>query len=341
MQNNLSETEKEMLESASVFRRFDFSVTKGIAQKIGNKRIIFTGMGSSLIFPAKQAKNRSLQYNLSNRIEVFFASDLFQYKDFSNTVLFLCSNSGKTKEVILLLEHAKRHGATCIAITTIVDSFLAKRCDEKIILSCGFEKGVAATKSIIEQALIYDSIIFHLAAIQGKDIDFFKLKNALVKTAMQMMQNMDLSISKSIIKQFAKTDHYFFVGLETGVAEEITLKSYEIARKLAIFYPDTHIVHGVEEAINGNIAVIFEPNSFKEYLSDFEKFSQKTGCQLFGIDQNSLIDGLNIQVNPMFRNYCLLAGGWALLRNVAHYQNIDIDHPIKASKVGNPYIVSK
>ena len=79
---NLSHTEQEMLETEKVCLNFDFSITADIAKKIGESRIIFTGMGSSLIFPGKHAKNRALKFNISNKVESYFASDLFQYEDF-------------------------------------------------------------------------------------------------------------------------------------------------------------------------------------------------------------------------------------------------------------------
>ncbi len=127
---NLSFTEQEMLESKQIMLNFDFNITQSIAQKIGNSRIIFTGMGSSLIFPGKQAKNRALKFDLANKVGAYFASDLFQYTNFSDTYIFLCSNSGKTKEVILLLDYVKNKGAKCVAVTAVADSILAQRADE-------------------------------------------------------------------------------------------------------------------------------------------------------------------------------------------------------------------
>lgn len=331
----LSETEKEMLQSEAVCKNFDFNLTKKLAEKIGTKRIIFTGMGSSLIFPAKQAKNHALKFNLINKVEAYFASDLFQYHDFSNTFIFLCSNSGKTKEVILLLEHLKKNGGTSIAITTVKDSLLAQRCEESIILSSGFEKGVAATKSVIEQGLVYDSLIFNLAQQQGHQVNFEALKKDLIETGRKITANINLKLAEATVIKLASFKHYFFVGLDNGVAEEIALKSYEITRKIGLFYPDTHLVHGVEEAITGDAAIIFDPLAFQPYLSDFEKMSKKTNCLLLGV--GSLIPGLNLQLNENFKNYCFLSGGWALLRNIANHLDLDIDHPEKASKVGNPF----
>ena len=76
------------------------------------------------------------------------------------------------------------------------------------------------------------------------------------------------------------------VCLDDTVADELILKSYEITHKMVLFYPDTRIVHGMEEAIDGNCSIIFQPSVFESYLTDFEKFSAKTNCQLVGMDVN-------------------------------------------------------
>lgn len=332
----LSNTEQEMLDTQQVCLNFDFGITKDLAEKIGSSRILFTGMGSSLIFPGKQAKSRALKLNLSNKVDAYFASDLFQYDDFSDTYVFLCSNSGRTKEVILLLEHISSRGAKCVAITAAADSILSQRSDDKIVLSCGFENGIAATKSVVEQGLVYDSLIYNLANNQGKNIDFGSLREQLTKTAQAIKNNINLKLDDEVLNILANSSQYFIVGLDNGMAEEITLKSYEIARKMALFYPDTHIVHGVEEAIEGNCAIVFQSSAFESYHSDFEKFSEKTGCKLIYIDPK-VNKGIQAEVVEAFSNYCYLAAGWGLLRSVGNKLNLDIDHPEKASKVGNPF----
>lgn len=50
-----------------------------------------------------------------------------------------------------------------------------------------------------------------------------------------------------------------------------------------------------------------------------------------------MAEEITLKSNDTFRNYCLLAGGWALLRNIGVEMGIDIDHPVKVSKVGNPF----
>lgn len=333
----LSHTEQEMLDSKEICANFNFDITKQLAKEIGTKRIIFSGMGSSLIFPGKQAKHRALSYNLQNRVEVYFSSDLLQYTDFTDTYLFLCSNSGNTKEVMLLLEHARERGATCIGVTAVTDSPLAKQCNEVVLLSGGLERGVAATKSVIEQALICDSLIFHLAKEQGHQIDFSALQKNLKDAGDKMLSNINLVIEEQLLESLAHSPQYFFVGLDTGAAEEIALKAQETVRKLSMFYPDTEILHGPAEAIQHGYLIFFEPSYFKNYLKNFQVFAQTTSTKILEIGPNIFTSGLHISINETFKNYCLLAGGWGLLKNIVKFLNIDMDHPQKITKVGMPY----
>ena len=331
------ETEKEMLESADVIRSFDFDITRNLAKEIGTKRVIFTGMGSSVLFPARQAKSRAFELNISNRVEVFFASDLLSYNDFSGTYVFLCSNLGMTKETILLLEHIKKRKAKYAAVTAVPDSILAKKCKDRIIMQCGFEKGVAATKSVIEQGLILDSLVLNLAKNQGKKINFGKIKRYASGASKSILWNINANVPNNMVNDLANASSIYFIGRKTGVADEIALKSHEIARKNAFFYPDTHIVHGIEESIESNPIVLFEPSKFKNFIVDFTNFSKRIDSKLYGVDSKRLIEGIKIKSTPYFENYCLLAAGWGLLRGIAKKLRINIDKPKKALKVGNPY----
>ncbi len=331
------ETEKEMLESGEVIKKFDLEWTKGIAKDVGSRKLIFTGMGSSVLFPAKQAKSRAFELNIKNSVEVYFASDLLSYNDFSDSYVVLCSNSGMTKETILLQEHIKKRGAKYLAVTAVSDSILAKRCKDKIIMSCGFEKGVAATKSVIEQGLIFDSLIFNLAKNQGKKIDTENIGRFLADSSRALIKNININVPRDMLDAVAEASSLYIVGRTTGVGDEIALKTHEITRKTAFFYPDTHIVHGIEESIESNPIIFFEASKFKKFIGDFRKFSKRTNCKLFGIDSKKVIEGIKIKSTPFFENYCLLSGGWGLLRMAAKKKGLNMDKPKKIFKVGNPY----
>ncbi len=332
------QTEKEMIESVDVIKNFNLELTKGLAKKIKKReRIIFTGMGSSVLFPANNAKSRAFELNIKNRVEVYFASDLLNINDFSDSYVFLCSNSGMTKETILLQDYLKKKKVKYIAVTAVPDSILAKRCKDKIIMQCGFEKGVAATKSVIEQGLILDSLILNIARNQGIRIDFKKIERFLLDASKNILRNINVNVPSRMLNSLADASMFYFVGRTTGVAQEITLKAHEITRKSAFFFPDTHIAHGIEESIESNPLILFEPSKFKKFIDDFKRFSERTNCKLFGIDKYKIIDGTKIKSTPYFENYCLLAGGWGLLLKTAKKMGLDIDKPKKIAKVGNPY----
>lgn len=333
------QTEKEMLEGADVFRGFDFEETKSLAEQIGQKRIIFAGMGSSILFPGKQARSRASELNLPNRVEAYFASELLQYKDFKDTHLFLLSNSGMTKETIMLLAHLRKKGARFTGITAVSDSILAKKCKSRIIMGCGFESGVAATKSVMEQALILDSIILHLARKQNRRMKFGGPGRSLRDASNKIAHNIGLKLPKNALKSMVQADSIYFIGRDTGVLDEISLKAHEIARKNAFFYPDTDIVHGIEESITPGPLIIFEPSKFRKFLSDFKRFSKSADCSLFGVDSHKSpgINALRIKSNDIFHNYCLLAAGWGILRNISNRLHINMDRPKRAVKIGNPY----
>lgn len=206
------ETEKEMIESADVLSKFDFNLTKRLAKEIGSKRIIFTGMGSSVLFPANNAKSRAFELNIKNRVEAYLASELLSCKDFSDSHVFLCSNSGMTKETILLQEHIKKRGAEYTAVTAVPDSILARRCKNKIILQCGFEKAVAATKSVIEQGLVLDSLILNLAKIQGKKINLKKISSRLADASRSVLKNITIKVPENMLNILAKSSSLYFAG---------------------------------------------------------------------------------------------------------------------------------
>ena len=333
------QTEKEMLESAEVFKAFELGETKSLAEKIGEKRIIFAGMGSSILFPGKNAKSRAFELSIKNKVDAFFASELLEYKKFPDTFFILLSNSGMTKETILLLKHLKKTKTKFAAVTAVADSVLAKKSKNKVILGCGFESGVAATKSIMEQALILDSLMFNIAKNQGGKVSFSKVRKSLADASRKILFNINLQLPEFMLEALSKADSLYFAGTNKGFADEIVLKTHEIAGKRAYFYPATHIVHGIEESIKANPIILFEPSKFKPFIQDFKKFSGRTGCSLLGIDakDNSSIDTIKIKSNEFFNNYCLLAGSWGILRNIANELKINMDRPKKAVKVGNPY----
>ena len=116
---------REMLDVPAIIAGFDFSITKAeaaVIKRVG--RLFLTGEGSSRIFPAK-----SFIAELRRNGSVIDAAtegslQAIEYK-LGNSVVFGASNSGQTKELVILFvklveqNHPHFYGITANANTKI------------------------------------------------------------------------------------------------------------------------------------------------------------------------------------------------------------------------------
>lgn len=71
--------------------------------------------------------------------------------DFTGYVVVAASQSGRTPEIVDVLERARRHGGRTIAVTNEADSPLATAADAVVHLDAGVERAVPATKTVTAQ----------------------------------------------------------------------------------------------------------------------------------------------------------------------------------------------
>ncbi|TFG58259.1 MAG: SIS domain-containing protein, partial [Spirochaetales bacterium] len=167
---------REMMETPGTIRSFRLQETGETAEKIKKSgKLFLTGEGSSRIFPAKNAMrwNLSRGFGLSISSEGSRQASEYNLDDY---IVFGASNSGRTKEVIALFEHLRRKGhGNLFGLTANRGTVLESLCTRTFVLSCGKEEAVAATKSVVEQALFYQSLLFSLA---GVNLDVGSLADA-------------------------------------------------------------------------------------------------------------------------------------------------------------------
>src|SRR5688572_6890493 len=151
---------RDMLATPDVIAKFDANQVADTAQRIASVgRLFFTGEGSSRIFPAKHAIMQARRKNLPLTLHTEAGRQAQEY-DLSNWAVFAASNSGKTSEVIKLFQtlaqngHSHRYG-----LTASNGSKLGELSNKCYVLRCGPEGAVAATKSVIEQALFYHALL--------------------------------------------------------------------------------------------------------------------------------------------------------------------------------------
>ncbi|MDZ7372235.1 MAG: sugar isomerase, partial [candidate division KSB1 bacterium] len=233
---------QEMSDVVEVVRKFDPQRTQKVAEKTGRVgRLLLTGEGSSRIFPAKNAVRKSLRWGLNTAVFTEGSRQAAEY-DLQNFAVFCASNSGRTKEVVLLAQKlAQKGNPHRFGLTANSGTPLEKACMETFVLTCGWEQATAATKSVIEQALFYESILRHIG--KRTNVDYGSLA-AAIETALTM------PVPAEIVAKAAQAPTIYFSGYNDGVAEELTLKTNEITRKKSDFLEGTYAVHGIEEVMD-------------------------------------------------------------------------------------------
>jgi glucosamine--fructose-6-phosphate aminotransferase (isomerizing) len=324
---------KDMLGTVETVRNFDPSRTEAVAKAVGAAgKVMLTGEGSSRIFPAKNCMRKALRWGLDLHIATDGSRQAAEY-DLSKFAVFLSSNSGKTKEVILLAtklaesRHPHRYG-----ITANNDTPLQKQCVSTFVLTCGWELAVAATKSVVEQALTYESIIRHIGKKAFTKSQLTELSGAIEKA-------LTLPIDKKITDTIAAAPTIYVAGYNDGVAEEITLKTNEITRKKSDFLEGTYAVHGIEEVMDKNdVVIVIDPidaeiDKFKEVLV------KGVGLTVLAIaDRPTPFPTIQVPAMGEMNPYVYLCAGWNLLVETGVALGIDLDKPVRARKIGNEFM---
>ena len=324
---------REMMQTTEVVGKFNPLQTKTVAEKIKSiGRLLLTGEGSSRIFPAKNAIRKSLTLGLDLHIVTDGSRQSAQY-DLSNFSVFCASNSGRTKEIILLAKKLAETGnENRFGLTANKDTLLEKECKDTFILTCGKEDAVAATKSVVEQALFYESILWNIKGVDNS--------KECPKLAKDIEQALTLPISQDIVKTATKASTIYFAGYNDGVAEELTLKTNEITRRKSDYLEGTYAVHGIEEVMDPN-DIVFVVDPIEEEIEKFQEVLVKgVGLKVVAIaDRDTSFPTIRVPASGEMNPYVYLCAGWNLLVEIGLELNINLDKPQRARKVGNELVV--
>ncbi len=323
---------REMMETPGIIRNFKLENADRVVGAIKKeRRLFFTGEGSSRIFPAKNAMTQARRQGLMFNLATEGARQAMEYK-LSKFVVFAASNSGKTKEVVGLFDMLKKEGhANLYGLTANRNTMLESLSAQTFVLSCGSEDAVAATKSVTEQALFYQAL---LAKVKNKSLD--KKLGALADAYERALT---MSIDPAITEAIANAGTIYFAGRNDGVAEELTLKTNEITRKKSDYLEGTYAVHGIEEVMNPDDVVIF----IDPWEAEWEKIKQTlvdgVKMKVFAVaPKETIFPTIRVKDMKELASYVYLAAGWNILVEVGLKLNINLDKPTRARKVGNEFV---
>jgi glucosamine--fructose-6-phosphate aminotransferase (isomerizing) len=324
---------REMLETPRIIGEHDFQAvaeTAAAIQKAG--KLFLTGEGSSRIFPAKNLICEVLRQGIPLAVATEGARQAHEY-NLHDFAVFGASNSGKTKELISLFTqlskqgHDKRFGLTANSPCMLED--VSNRC---YTLCCGKEDAVAATKSVVEQALFYRSL---LAPWE----DLSALKANQKAAADKSKEVLEAELDSALVDKIAKAPVIYFAGRNNGVAEELTLKTNEITHKKSDYLEGTYAVHGIEEIMRRDeVVLVIDP-----FPAEIEKFKTTlvdgVGMTVIAIaHEETSLPTIRIPRVAGYETMLQLQAGWNVLVQVGVALGINLDKAERARKIGNEFV---
>jgi glucosamine--fructose-6-phosphate aminotransferase (isomerizing) len=220
-------------------------------------------------------------------VEVDYGSE-FRYRQpvlDEHTLFVGISQSGETADTIAAAREAKRHGATTMTISNVMDSTLARESDGVFYTHAGPEIGVAASKTFTTQLVSLYLLGLALGRQQGTLTE--ARGKQLAQDLLQMPRLMEgvLEHEEAIAemaRQFATKRDFLFLGrgLSFPIALEGALKLKELSYIHAEGYAGGEMKHGPIALIDQQMpVVILAPRSrvHDKIVSNLEEIKARDG----------------------------------------------------------------
>lgn len=324
---------REMLETPGLIGTLDFrAATDAAAVILATGKLFLTGEGSSRIFPAKNLIAEILRLGVPVAAATDGARQAHEY-DLSRFAVFGASNSGKTKELISLFTQLEQQGhAHRFGLSAHSPSMLETVTTQCYTLRCGNEDAVAATKSVVEQALFYRSLLEpwekHSPMAANRQEAAEKAKEVL-----------ETELDSVLVEKMARAPVIYFAGRNNGVAEELTLKTNEITHKKSDYLEGTYAVHGIEEIMRpGEVVIVIDP--FPAEIKKFETtLVDGVGMSVIAVsDRETSLPTIRIPRVEGYQTVLELLAGWNILVQVGVALGINLDKAERARKIGNEFL---
>lgn len=169
-----------------------------------------------------------------------------------DTVVFV-SQSGETKDVLNALNAARQSNATLLGILNVLGSTLMEASDHYLPLACGYEISVPATKTFLNQVVMFLYLADQLRA-GGPEIDW----NGLPRLIETTLHATDAAARRAAeILNTHNEMYYLGYGMTLGVAMEGALKLKEITYAHCEGMLSSEFKHGPLSAVYEGYPVLF------------------------------------------------------------------------------------
>lgn len=219
------------------------------------------------------------------RVEAVVAGELKEHTGFLNrgSVVVAFSQSGETADVLEAVKEAREHGARVYSIVNAAGSTLARESDGVLLLNCGPEVGVAATKSFTAQVVVANMVVD--AVLRKRRANGVRELSEAVEAAL----GCDGQI-RDLVREYRDRPDFYFVarGYEGPVALEGALKLKELSYIHAEGMAASELKHGTLALIDeGTPVVVLNPSgaTHSDSLSSAEELRAR-GARVIGVSDS-------------------------------------------------------
>lgn len=290
-------------------RKIEFQLPK-------KSKILIVGCGSA--YNAGLFGKFIIEDILSLPTTIEYSSQL-HYLPSTYDLVILISQSGETKDTIDVAKQIQ--DIPKIGICNVENSYLSTLCDQMIYTESGFERSVAATKSLTSQMLIFIKLA---------------LEN---KTQNITIDNILLKLALTIPLPSIPAKGYILIGHDIlySIAKEGALKLVELTYKMAQSYPANELKHGPLALINKDINIILIGHSshYTKLLNTANEIKLRDGRLILIVDKKLDLDIEQIII-PSDNIYIFALLATIIIQrltlNEATRCNNDIDRPRHLAK---------
>ena len=223
-------------------------------ESVEYKQILVIGCGST--YYLSQSVARTIAHYTGNPALAAPSSDLYFFPEMTapeGTLLIAISRSGTTTETLWAMERFRKQiGGPVVMITCNPDKNLTKLADFVLVAPDAQELSIAQTRSFTSMLLLSQGLVSVLARDPKIWQQSLKLPGILEKIVQ------DLGKMPEEIGAELEISHFVFLGSGSlyGLANELMLKSKEIALTFSEAYHTLEVRHGPMSMINKNSLVV-------------------------------------------------------------------------------------
>lgn len=226
----------ETYESKQILNKFDDWFMSRFSE------VKFIGCGTA--YNAGLMGAKFVQKILNKPASAEIASEfIYQEPNFisKKTLYIFVSQSGETADTLLSAELVLKNGATTIALTNVLYSSLAKKCEFVLPILAGVEIAVASTKAY---TCMLSGIYLFCEYLNSKND--YKLAIKKLKKLASNITKFNVTELDKIAESLKNTTEAVFIGkdLDYITASEASLKLKEISYINANAYPSGELKHG-------------------------------------------------------------------------------------------------